>query len=145
MFLFYVLSFFKKGDTIQGGTLFKGGLYLRKYGIRPMTIASRSELSCIELWNVLKYTGPILRVTSPALGSNYLSLDQSGTRSQILPEPNAVTFFSWNYDFNDFHNSALESLYISSETVDEWKLNCESIFGLALLCQGWQLKNDATS
>ena len=29
----YVLSFFKKGDTIQGGTLFKGGHYLRKYGI----------------------------------------------------------------------------------------------------------------
>ena len=25
MFLFYLLSFFKKGDTIQGGTLFKGG------------------------------------------------------------------------------------------------------------------------
>ena len=33
MFLFYVLSIFKKGDTIQGGTLFKGGHYLRKYGI----------------------------------------------------------------------------------------------------------------
>ena len=33
MFLFYVLSFFKKGDTIQGGTLYKGGHYLRKYGI----------------------------------------------------------------------------------------------------------------
>ena len=33
MFLFYVLSFFKKGDNIQGGTLFKGGHYLRKYGI----------------------------------------------------------------------------------------------------------------
>ena len=29
MFLFYVLSFFKKGDTIQGGTLFKGRHYLR--------------------------------------------------------------------------------------------------------------------
>ena len=26
-------AFFKKGDTIQGGTLFKGGQYLRKYGI----------------------------------------------------------------------------------------------------------------
>ena len=26
MFLFYVLSFFKIGDTIQGGTLFKGGI-----------------------------------------------------------------------------------------------------------------------
>ena len=33
MSLFYVLSFFKKGDTIQGGTLFKGGHYLRKYGM----------------------------------------------------------------------------------------------------------------
>ena len=33
MFLFYVLSFFKNGDTIQGGTLYKGGHYLRKYGI----------------------------------------------------------------------------------------------------------------
>ena len=32
MFHFYVLSFFKKGDNIQGGTLFKGGHYLRKYG-----------------------------------------------------------------------------------------------------------------
>ena len=33
MFLFYVLSFFKKGDTIQGGTLFKGRHYLKKYGM----------------------------------------------------------------------------------------------------------------
>ena len=35
MLLFYVLSFFKKGGTIQGGTLSKGGggHYLRKYGI----------------------------------------------------------------------------------------------------------------
>ena len=32
MFLFYVLSLFKRGDTIQGGTLLKGGRYLRKYG-----------------------------------------------------------------------------------------------------------------
>ena len=32
MVLFYVLSFFKKWDIIQGGTLFKGGPYLRKYG-----------------------------------------------------------------------------------------------------------------
>ena len=37
MFLFYVLSFFKKGDIIQEGTLFKGGHYSRKYGnsMRP--------------------------------------------------------------------------------------------------------------
>ena len=34
MFLFYVLSFFKRGDTIQEGTLFKGGHYLRKCGIQ---------------------------------------------------------------------------------------------------------------
>ena len=32
MFLFYVLTFFKKGDTIQEEKLFKGGHYLRKYG-----------------------------------------------------------------------------------------------------------------
>ena len=32
MILFYVLSFFNKGYTIQAGTLFKGGHYLRKYG-----------------------------------------------------------------------------------------------------------------
>ena len=32
MLFSYVLGFFKKGDTIQGGTLFKGGHYLRKYG-----------------------------------------------------------------------------------------------------------------
>ena len=30
MLLFYVLSFFKKGDTIQGGTLFKEIRYLEK-------------------------------------------------------------------------------------------------------------------
>ena len=36
MFLFYVLNFFIKGDIIQGGTLFKGGHYLRKYGNRPL-------------------------------------------------------------------------------------------------------------
>ena len=33
MFLFNVPTFFKKGDIIQGGTLFKGGHYLRKYGM----------------------------------------------------------------------------------------------------------------
>ena len=39
MFLFYVLRFFKKGglysrgDIIQGRTLYKGGHYLRKYGM----------------------------------------------------------------------------------------------------------------
>ena len=31
-FLFLVLSLFKKGDTIQGGTLYKGEQFLRKYG-----------------------------------------------------------------------------------------------------------------
>ena len=31
--MFRVLSFFKNGGTIQRGTLFKGGHYLRKYGI----------------------------------------------------------------------------------------------------------------
>ena len=34
MFLFYVCTkLFFKGETIQGGTLFKGGHYLGKYSI----------------------------------------------------------------------------------------------------------------
>ena len=43
MFLLYVLSFFRKGDTIQGGTLFKGGQYLRKYGIYASNVNSSSK------------------------------------------------------------------------------------------------------
>ena len=39
----------------------------------------------------VKYRGPILRVTSLALGSDDLNLDQSAMSIQILPEPNAVT------------------------------------------------------
>ena len=35
----------------------------------------------------VKYRGPILRVTSPALGSDDSSLDQSAMSIQILPEP----------------------------------------------------------
>ena len=38
----------------------------------------------------LKYRGPILHVTSPALGSDDLTLDQSATSIQILPEPALV-------------------------------------------------------
>ena len=37
MFHLYELNFFKKGETIQEGTLFKeGGHYLRKYGIHQI-------------------------------------------------------------------------------------------------------------
>ena len=43
-------------------------------------------------WSLVR----ILRVTSPALGSNDLSLNQSGTSIQILPEPNDVT---WHISF----------------------------------------------
>ena len=38
----------------------------------------------------IKYRGPILCVTSPALGSDDLTLDQSATSIQILPEPGIV-------------------------------------------------------
>ena len=39
----------------------------------------------------VKYRGPILRVTSQALGSDDSNLDQSATSIQILPEPSGVT------------------------------------------------------
>ena len=40
----------------------------------------------------VKYRGPILRVTSPALGSDDLTLDQSAMSIQILLEPALVTW-----------------------------------------------------
>ena len=46
MFLFYVLSFFKKGDTIQGGTLFKGGYYLAKE-VWYLSQQKPSDLACL--------------------------------------------------------------------------------------------------
>ena len=48
MFPFYVLSFFKKGDTIQGETLFKGGHYLRKYGMCLMKSQKNFEKIAIH-------------------------------------------------------------------------------------------------
>ena len=54
MFLFHVLSFFKKGDTIQGGTLFKGGHYLRKYGMYKEIMLMRrlDTFLCITWFNI---------------------------------------------------------------------------------------------
>ena len=47
---------------------------------------------------MLKYRGPILPVTSTALGSNDLNLDQSGTSMQILPEPDIHPLFHYLYE-----------------------------------------------
>ena len=47
MFLFCVPNFFKKGDIIQGGTLFKGGHYLRKYGIYRLIVDYRYSLDTV--------------------------------------------------------------------------------------------------
>ena len=58
-------------------------------GIFSVAQAIYKVVSSFEkLWLCLE---PILRVTSPALGSDDLSLDQSGMSIQILQEPNAVT------------------------------------------------------
>ena len=44
----YLLSFFKKGNTIQGGTLFKGGHYLRKYRISVGALRSSKTRPTFE-------------------------------------------------------------------------------------------------
>ena len=49
MFLFYVLSFFKEGDTIQGGTLIKGG-HLRKYGILQFLFKLIENFWDLKFW-----------------------------------------------------------------------------------------------
>ena len=56
--------------------------------------------NCLQLYGIdffqsiewVKYRGPILRETSPALGSNDLKLDQSAMSIQILLEPKLVTW-----------------------------------------------------
>ena len=66
-------------------------------------------------------------------------------RAELQRVVKSVNEFHTSRVSHDFLHSVLESMYISSETVGEWKLKCESKLGLAPLCQGWQLKNDATS
>ena len=51
---------------------------------KPEQQTTKSTVSIV----VVKYRGPILRVTRPALGSYDSNLDQSGMSIQILPEPN---------------------------------------------------------
>ena len=65
MFLFYVLSFFKKGETIQGGTLFKEIRYIRleleffissknfrtwEKGFSPVQFCSTSLFNLVQSW-----------------------------------------------------------------------------------------------
>ena len=71
-----VLDWYLRTDTITEADFYNWSLFSKE----------RFWLQNLQL----KYRGPILRVTSPALGSNDLSLDQSATSIQILQEPNAV-------------------------------------------------------
>ena len=48
VFKFYVLSFFKKGDTIQGGTLFKEIRYVCFW--RQIDFVKIWHTKCIDLW-----------------------------------------------------------------------------------------------
>ena len=61
--------------------------------IESLKTMGHIELKLTFFWQVTLsdiIRGLILRVTWPALGSNDLNLDQSGTSIQILPEPNVV-------------------------------------------------------
>ena len=70
-----------------------------KRGWKPLFITEEAQMPlwggilpvAFYFYTFIKYRGPILRVTSPALGSDDLSLDQSGMSIQILPKPNVVT------------------------------------------------------
>ena len=64
-------------------------IHYEKKFTKSLVLVSISKNLRFTVFGV-KYKGTILRVTSPALGSDDLSLDQSGTSIQILPEPNAV-------------------------------------------------------
>ena len=49
-FLFYVLSFFKKGDTIQGGTLFKEIRYLFSLHDSIVEWWTKAQISSHKFW-----------------------------------------------------------------------------------------------
>ena len=55
-------------------------------------LSSRFSQKTNERICLLKYIGPILHVTWPALGSDDLNFDQSGMSIQILPEPRDMFF-----------------------------------------------------
>jgi hypothetical protein len=48
MFLFYVLTFFKKGVTIQGGTLFKESRLVRKMQEIRLPVHGHSSSSILK-------------------------------------------------------------------------------------------------
>ena len=43
----------KRGDTIQGRTLYKGGHYLRKYGIYIMTLVTGRHLPYAKILRII--------------------------------------------------------------------------------------------
>ena len=78
----------------------------------------------------VKYRGPILYVTSPVLGSDDLSLDQSGTSIQILIEPNAVT---WHVFYKLFFRPSFRLLCLLKSLECIFKKNLDPLCIIASL------------
>ena len=122
MFPFYVLSFFKKGDTIQGGKLFKGGHYSRKYGILYFDF-SRYVLTtyqltqtfqvCWESNHTLTYFYEIKRNKFEKT-SHFQAASVSKSEAKIK-----VLFFKHYYNRNFFHFKQKHQLsrYIADKAV----------------------------
>ena len=91
MFLFYVLSFFKKGDTIQGGTLVKGGHYLRKYG-KSYFFKKTTNLGN---WRCSKWSeNQYFAIWSDGMSFNKVP-EQLGTCSEVLFMKKQVSIFKF--------------------------------------------------
>ena len=73
----------KKSMTLLFTIILTSKMLITRFKILPMLVSE------------IKYRGLILRVTSQALDSDDLNLDQSAKSIQILPEPNAVTWHAF--------------------------------------------------
>ena len=80
MFIFYLLSFFKKGDTIQGGTLFKEIWYVDSQRNRFINLTVSQKFNP-DLSKLLRQLIVILFLLSLKQCAEWLGLEQITTRT----------------------------------------------------------------
>ena len=97
MFLFYVLSFFRKKETIQGGTLFKGGHYLRKYNILMRKIQKMKTSNSLDTWKVIPATVARAIFTLIAWARYFLCCGGHQKYNAPAADPKQVYLRAWGH------------------------------------------------
>ena len=99
------VPFFKKGDTIQGGTLFKGGHYLRKYGTSKngsyIKVLIRIQKKMTPLWHSW-----YCLIYGLAQGCNLPEMSETGAKD--VNTSTAVLYYSQNNSELTFPTSGFQ-------------------------------------